>query len=70
MSLDAAAAPSLKLICGFLAPSSSARANVPIDLEGMDDNYNSTIASCLLQTLPLQGIVLPCSQTSCLVPTF
>jgi len=32
ISLEAAAAPSLKLICGFLAPSSNARANVPIDL--------------------------------------
>ena len=32
MSLEAAAAPRRRLICGFLAPSSSARANVPIDL--------------------------------------
>ena len=32
MSLEAAAAPNRKLICGFLAPSSNARAKVPIDL--------------------------------------
>jgi len=71
MSLDAAAAPSLKLICGFLAPSRRARAKVPIDLEKKDENYNSTIVSLpISQTLPLQGIVPPCSQTSCLVPTF
>ena len=32
MSLEAAAAPSLRLICGRFAPSNSARANVPMDL--------------------------------------
>ncbi len=32
ISLEAAAAPNRKLICGFLAPSSNARAKVPIDL--------------------------------------
>jgi len=32
MSLEAAAAPSLRLIWGFLAPSNRARANVPMDL--------------------------------------
>jgi len=33
MSLEAAAAPSLRLIWGFLAPSNRARANVPMDLQ-------------------------------------
>jgi len=33
MSLDAAAAPRRRLIWGFLAPSSSALANVPMDLK-------------------------------------
>ena len=32
MSLEAAAAPSRRLICGFLAPSRRARAKVPMDL--------------------------------------
>lgn len=32
MSLEAAAAPRRRLIWGFLAPSRSALANVPIDL--------------------------------------
>ena len=39
ISLEAAAAPSLRLIWGFLAPSSRARANVPMDLETVTQYY-------------------------------
>ena len=39
ISLEAAAAPSLRLIWGFLAPSSRARANVPMDLQTVTQYY-------------------------------
>ena len=59
ISLEAAAAPSLRLIWGFLAPSSRARANVPMDLQTVTQYYTPKNIHLIAVNLLYEGHRLP-----------